>query len=228
METDYDEEEVDRAYKIIILGNSAVGKTSLINRFLKENFIFETMKTIGIETYNKVVEVCGLKINLIFWDTSGQVIYRQVLPSFYSRASGVIIVFDVSNRQTFEDLKIWLDEIKRHSNVRDAIKVLIGNKIDCERQVSTEEASAFAKKYDLAYLESSAKDDINVQKSFEYIAKKISKNRESLMQYLRKENEQPRMEKGKGKQIMPKHKPKPKQKGFFQRIFCFCSRDHSI
>lgn len=228
METEYDEDEVDRAYKIIVLGSSAVGKTSLINRFLKENFIFETMKTIGVETYNKVIEVFGLKINLIFWDTSGQVIYRQVLPSFYSRAAGVIIVFDVSNRQTFEDLKIWLDELKRHSNVREAIKVLIGNKIDCERQVSTEEASAFAKKYDLAYLESSAKDDINVKKAFEYIAQKISENRESLMLYLHKESGQPRMEGEGGKPIAPKPKTKPKQKGFFQRIFCFCSRDHSL
>ena len=230
MDNEDEEDRVDRAYKIILLGDSEVGKTSLINRYLRDNFIFETMKTIGVETYNKIIDVFNEKINLIFWDSSGQEINRGILTLFYRKAAAVVLIYDVTKRSSFESLKRWIEELERYSNVKDSIKIMIGNKIDLHREVSLDEGATFARKHNMAYLETSAKDNTNVANAFESIAVKISENRASLMLLL---NETSPEDKSPTKPVRPiTHNPskirRERKRGIMKRIFCFCTRDSTV
>lgn len=155
--------------KIVIIGDSNVGKTCIIERLINNSFD-ETKPTIGACHYEKTVN--DLKLDI--WDTAGQERFRSMIPMYYKGAKAVIITFDITSSESFEGAKKWLNEIKENAN--DSFIILVGNKTDLEdsRVISKEFADNFSKENNLDYIETSAKDNVNVNNLFENIAKKIN------------------------------------------------------
>lgn len=160
--------------KILIIGESAVGKSSLLLRFVDDTFDPEIAATIGVDFRVTSMVVDGCRVKLAIWDTAGQERFRTLTPSYYRGAQGIICVYDVTNRQTFERLGHWMNEVDAYSTKTDAVKMLIGNKIDMSgREVDREEGLQFAKKYRMLFIEASAKTKEGVQCAFEELIEKI-------------------------------------------------------
>ena len=161
-------------FKFIIIGDSGVGKSCLLLQFTDKRFQPIHDLTIGVEFGGKIISVGGKDIKLQIWDTAGQESFRSITRSYYRGAAGCILVFDITRRESFNHLENWIAESKHNSNL-DMKYLLIGNKTDLEekREVSTKEATAFAKEHGLKYLETSAKNANNVDKAFEETAVSI-------------------------------------------------------
>ncbi|KAL4002653.1 Ras-related protein Rab-18 [Acanthocheilonema viteae] len=160
--------------KILIIGESGVGKSSLMLRFVDDTFDPEIAATIGVDFRVTSMMVDQNRVKLAIWDTAGQERFRTLTPSYYRGAQGVICVYDVSNRQTFERLGHWMNEVDTYSTKTDAVKMLVGNKIDISsREVTREEGLEFAKKYRMLFIEASAKTREGVQCAFEELIEKI-------------------------------------------------------
>ncbi|VDN90594.1 unnamed protein product [Brugia pahangi] len=165
--------------KILIIGESGVGKSSLMLRFVDDTFDPEIAATIGVDFRVTSMMVNQNRVKLaiwasIFFDTAGQERFRTLTPSYYRGAQGVICVYDVSNRQTFERLSHWMNEVDTYSTKTDAVKMLIGNKIDISsREVTREEGLEFAKRHRMLFIEASAKTREGVQCAFEELIEKV-------------------------------------------------------
>ncbi|KAF4524590.1 hypothetical protein B566_EDAN008545 [Ephemera danica] len=163
--------EILTTLKILIIGESGVGKSSLLLRFTDDTFDINQAITIGVDYKVKVVNVDGNKVKLAIWDTAGQERFRTLTPSYYRDAQGAIIVYDVTKRSTFEKLETWLQELDSFSTKPDVVKMLVGNKIDKidedRREVSREEAMRLARRHSTLFIESSAKNREGVQCAFE-------------------------------------------------------------
>lgn len=161
--------------QLLLIGDSSVGKTSLIYRYTNQkNFQDHHLATVGIDYFSKDETINNRKIRVKLWDTAGQERYKSLTYSFFRNAQGVMLVYDVSNRDTFESLKYWMNSIKSTLGEEYNIKiVIVGNKIDRHREVSKEEAEKFAKNINIEYFETSAKDNINVDKSISHVVKCI-------------------------------------------------------
>ena len=159
---------IDFSFKIIVIGNSAVGKSSLVDRGIKNRFIEDYSTTIGFDYSSFYVSYDSKIIKLQIWDTCGQEIYQSLITNFYRNSSLAILVYAINNKKSFLNIDNWLKELKKESNP-DAKTILIGNKIDLEseREVSYEEAEKFANDYNfLSFFETSAKTGFNAQKVF--------------------------------------------------------------
>ena len=145
-------------YKIIFVGDAGVGKTTIINRINDNEFQSSYDATIGVDFWAKKINFRGNEITLQIWDTAGQEKYRGLIPSYVRNSSIVFIVFDITNRKTFESIPKWIELIK---SIEKNILVLIGNKDDLEekREVEEKEGKELAKKNEIAYYELSAKKD---------------------------------------------------------------------
>jgi Ras-related protein Rab-18 len=169
-------EDFDHLFKILLIGNSGVGKSSLLLRFTAGKFD-DLAPTIGVDFKVKMLSMQGKRLKLTIWDTAGQERFRTLTSSYYRGAQGIILVYDVTRRATFTDLSdVWLKEVDRFSTHRDCIKMLIGNKVDLEesgRVVTKKEGIAFARQHGCLFLEASAKTSINVQRCFEELVHKI-------------------------------------------------------
>jgi small GTP-binding protein len=154
-------------FKFIVIGASGVGKTSLLKRFIDDQFIADTPSTIGVEYLATVIEVDGKPIKLQIWDTAGQEKFRSIVKSYFRHVVGVILVFDISSRKTFEDLSLWLNDVHQLCDP-NAVVTLIGNKLDLAslRAVTTSDAQIFASNHQLTYLETSARGGDNVVEAF--------------------------------------------------------------
>ncbi|EFJ14579.1 rab family GTPase [Selaginella moellendorffii] len=167
--------EFDHLFKILLIGDSGVGKSSLLLRFTADTFD-DLSPTIGVDFKLKLMTLEGKRLKLTIWDTAGQERFRTLTSSYYRGAQGVILVYDVTRRDTFTNLQdVWLKEVELYSTNQDCVKLLVGNKVDrdSERAVSQHEGIAFARKYGCLFLESSAKTRINVQQCFEELVRKI-------------------------------------------------------
>uniref|UniRef100_A0A0R3RL10 Ras-related protein Rab-18 n=1 Tax=Elaeophora elaphi TaxID=1147741 RepID=A0A0R3RL10_9BILA len=147
-------------------------------RFVDDKFDPEIAATIGVDFRVTSMVVEQNRVKLAIWDTAGQERFRTLTPSYYRGAQGVICVYDVSNRQTFEKLGHWMNEVDTYSTKMDAVKMLIGNKIDIvsfltSREVTREEGLEFAKKYRMLFIEASAKTREGVQCAFEELIEKV-------------------------------------------------------
>jgi small GTP-binding protein len=163
----------DHIEKIIIVGDSCVGKSNIMLRFTEKTFLDDSPVTIGVEFSTKIVSCNGKGYKLQLWDTAGQEAFRSIVKAYYRNSSGAIIVYDISNRTTFESVTYWMEEIKE-VNDEDIPIMLIGNKNDTyERDVTFEEGEEFAKNNNMIFFECSAKNDVNVLTVFNELVKII-------------------------------------------------------
>nr|BAN65758.1 Ras-related protein Rab-1B [Babesia bovis] len=160
--------EYDYLFKIIIIGDSGAGKSSLLLRFADDTYSESYMSTIGVDFKIKTVKIDNVTIKLQIWDTAGQERFRTITSTYYRGAHGIITVYDVTSRVSFESVKkTWLVDIEKYSSANIS-KLLIGNKVDLEdsRAVTYDEAREFAEQNNMDYIEASAKTAQNVEKVF--------------------------------------------------------------
>ncbi|TFK42392.1 ras family-domain-containing protein [Crucibulum laeve] len=157
--------------KIVLLGDQSVGKTSLITRFMYDTFDNTYQATIGIDFLSKTMYLEDRTVRLQLWDTAGQERFRSLIPSYIRDSSVAIVVFDITNRQSFMSTTKWIDDV-RSERGNDVIIVLVGNKADLsdKRQVTLEEATAKATQLNIMFMETSAKAGHNVKSLFKKIA----------------------------------------------------------
>ncbi|KAF6981734.1 hypothetical protein CFC21_000192 [Triticum aestivum] len=159
--------EYDYLFKLLLIGDSSVGKSCLLLRFADDAYVDTYISTIGVDFKIRTVELDGKSVKLQIWDTAGQERFRTITSSYYRGAHGIIIVYDVTDRESFNNVKQWLSEIDRYAS--DSVcKLLVGNKCDLvdSKVVDTEEAKAFAESLGMNFLETSAKEAINVETAF--------------------------------------------------------------
>jgi Ras-related protein Rab-6A len=158
-------------HKLVFLGDIYVGKTSIINRFMYESFDTNYQATIGIDFLSKTLYLDDRTVRLQLWDTAGQERFRSLIPNYIRDSSVAVIVFDITNRQTFINCDKWVEDVKAERG-GDAVIFIIGNKVDKieERIVTLEEAQAKAKSLEAFYLETSAKTGDNIKQLFKQIA----------------------------------------------------------
>ncbi|CAN1236251.1 Ras-related protein RABA2a [Linum grandiflorum] len=152
------EEEYDYLFKVVLIGDSGVGKSNLLSRFTRNEFCLESKSTIGVE----------------IWDTAGQERYRAITSAYYRGALGALLVYDVTKPTTFENVSRWLKELRDHADA-NIVVMLIGNKTDLKhlRGVATEDAQGYAEKEGLSFIETSALEALNVEKAFQTILSDI-------------------------------------------------------
>lgn len=174
MNFDKKKDDYELLYKILLIGDTAVGKTSLINRFTDDSFNETFISTIGVDFKVKTVAIDGKIAKLQIWDTAGQERFRTITSSYYRGSQGVVLVYDVTNEESFNNIELWLSEVEIHAG-KDVSKILIGNKTDLKHQrvVPCEKALKLANKYQMYYVETSAKDSENVETSFISLANLI-------------------------------------------------------
>ncbi|GKV24469.1 hypothetical protein SLE2022_146600 [Rubroshorea leprosula] len=168
--------EYDYLFKLLLIGDSSVGKSCLLLRFADDSYVDSYISTIGVDFKIRTVELDGKTIKLQIWDTAGQERFRTITSSYYRGAHGIIIVYDVTEMESFNNVKQWLNEIDRYAN--DSVcKLLVGNKCDLveNKVVDTQTAKAFADELGIPFLETSAKDSINVEQAFLTMAGEIKK-----------------------------------------------------
>lgn len=164
------EDEYDYLFKIVLIGDSGVGKSNLLSRFTRNEFNLESKSTIGVEFATKSIGVDGKTLKAQIWDTAGQERYRAITSAYYRGAVGALLVYDITKHITFDNVARWLKELRDHAESNIVI-MLVGNKSDLRhrRAVQTEEAMTFAESNDIAFIETSALDATGVEESFRQI-----------------------------------------------------------
>ncbi|KFM77572.1 Ras-related protein Rab-35, partial [Stegodyphus mimosarum] len=165
--------EYDHLFKLLIIGDSGVGKSSLLLRFADNTFSGNYITTIGVDFKIRTLEIDDEKVKLQIWDTAGQERFRTITSTYYRGTHGVIVVYDVTNGESFANVKRWLHEIDQNCEMVN--KILVGNKNDDpERKVVlTEDAQSFAEQMKIKLFETSAKENINVEEMFNEITKMV-------------------------------------------------------
>jgi len=169
--------QYDRVLKIMLIGDSAVGKSCLLLRFSDDQFANSYVTTIGIDFKIKTLTLDGKRLKLQIWDTAGQERYRAITNAYYRGASGIMVIYDITSTQSFESVRNWVRTIDEHA-AKDVQKMLLGNKCDMEAQrtVPASIGRALADDFSMAFLEVSARNDINVQAAFLTLARTIMKS----------------------------------------------------
>ena len=159
--------------KLLLVGDTSVGKTSILSKYIDDIFEENQISTIGVEYKVKSLIINGRKINLRIWDSSGQERFRSITQSFFRNAEGILYIFDLTEKKTFEGVKQWLIDSESYNlNIK---KILVGNKVDLveKRKVEREIIDNFVKKIQLKYYEMSAKDGTNIDNVFRELAEMI-------------------------------------------------------
>ena len=156
--------------EILLLGDTNVGKTSLLLNYTDNYFVGSHISTVGIDYKFKTVKINDINIKLQIWDTSGQERFRSLAKNYLKNANGIIFVYDITNKKSFDGVKVWMSEAESHGNYK---QIIIGNKCDLEgkREVKKEIVDKFASKKKIEVFETSAKTSTNVAKAFETLAK---------------------------------------------------------
>jgi len=168
------QEEYDYLYKVVLIGDSGVGKSNLLSRFTRNEFNLETKSTIGVEFATRSICTEGKTIKAQIWDTAGQERYRAITSAYYRGAVGALLVYDIAKYSTFKNVERWLTELRENADKHIFI-MLVGNKSDLRhlREVPTDEAKSFAEKHGLSFIETSALDSTNVELAFQNILTEI-------------------------------------------------------
>ena len=164
--TDY-----DFVFKILLVGDSSVGKSSLLLRFSDNVFQESFLPTIGVDFKIRTIDHQGSVVKLQMWDTAGQEKFKTITSAYYKGAQGIVMVFDLTDKRSFDNIKNWIAECEQFSNL-EPVKILVGNKMDMgrERQVSSDQARLFAESEGMLYVETSARTGQNVENIFQSIA----------------------------------------------------------
>ncbi|KAJ0052616.1 hypothetical protein Pint_01461 [Pistacia integerrima] len=172
-----EQEGEEYLFKIVLIGDSAVGKSNLLSRFSRNEFDNNSKATIGVEFQTQVVEIDGKEVKAQIWDTAGQERFRAVTSAYYRGAVGALVVYDITRRSSFDSIKRWLEELTTHCDTTVA-RMLVGNKCDLEniRDVSIEEGRSLAEEEGLFFMETSALESANVQTAFEIVIREIYSN----------------------------------------------------
>lgn len=166
--------------RLVLIGDSGVGKSSLLLRFADDSFTESFISTIGVDFRYRTIKVENNKeVKLQIWDTAGQDRFRSITSAYYRNADGIVMVYDVTKMDSFEHVEEWLSEVDKYAT-ENIVKILVGNKADLhhERQVPRETAQRFADKLGMTFLESSAKTATNVPQVFETVATELMRARE--------------------------------------------------
>ncbi|ESK96818.1 gtp-binding protein ypt3 [Moniliophthora roreri MCA 2997] len=160
----------DYLFKVVLIGDSGVGKSNLLSRFTRNEFNLESKSTIGVEFATRSINVDGKTVKAQIWDTAGQERYRAITSAYYRGAVGALLVYDIAKHATYVNVTRWLKELRDHADSNIVI-MLVGNKSDLKhlRAVPTDEAKAFAAENGLSFIETSALDASNVESAFQTI-----------------------------------------------------------
>jgi Ras-related protein Rab-1A len=165
-------------FKLVIIGDSGVGKSSLLLRFADDQYSDSFISTIGVDFRFRTVTIENKVVKLQIWDTAGQERFHTITSAYYRGADGIIIVYDVTSPESFDHVEEWLTEVDRYAN-KNTSKLLIGNKADLEKRVDYETALRFSEALGIPFLETSAKTSTNVEAAFLTMAKELLKNRDA-------------------------------------------------
>lgn len=170
--------QYDVLIKLLLIGDSGVGKSCLLLRFADGSFTTSFITTIGIDFKIRTIELDGKKIKLQIWDTAGQERFRTITTAYYRGAMGILLVYDVTDENSFQNVRTWMKSIEQNA-VDSVNKILLGNKCDLveKKVVDTSRGQALADEFNIQFLETSAKNNINVDEAFFTIARDIKKRR---------------------------------------------------
>ena len=168
--------DFDIKFKIMVIGESKVGKTSLIKRYTKNKFGGVYLTTVGVDFQDKIIQIEEKKIRLQIWDTAGQERFRNITKNYFNSSDGFLLIYDISDKDSFKHLNFWNEQIKLNAP-NNTKSVLVGNKCDLDnsREISIEQGENLAQKYKIKFFEASAKDGTNINEVFEYLANEIYK-----------------------------------------------------
>lgn len=166
----------DFLIKLLLIGDSGVGKSCCLLRFSEDSFTPSFITTIGIDFKIRTIELDGKRVKLQIWDTAGQERFRTITTAYYRGAMGILLVYDVTDERSFQNIRTWFSNVEQHAS-EGVHKILIGNKCDWEekRAVSTEQGQQLADELGIPFLEVSAKNNINIEKAFYNLASEIKK-----------------------------------------------------
>ena len=170
----------DKTCQILLIGDSSVGKTSLIQRYANGIFKEEYLATVGLDYYTKQEMINNINVLVKLWDTAGQERFKALTPNYFRNAEGVVLAYDVTNSESFENLKFWINSIKSNLGEKNIFIpiIIIGNKIDMEdmRDISKEDATKFAKENNYKYFETSAKTGEGVDEAIRDLVNQVLAN----------------------------------------------------
>ena len=174
-------ENTSFTFKLLTIGESGVGKTSILRRFVENEFSKTHLATIGIDYRTKVLHIYGKDIKLKIWDTAGQERYHNITSQIYKGADGIILVFDVNEEISFTKIKDWIEQIKSNVSQEEISLILLGNKCDIEeRAISKEQGQEMANSLNLKYYETSALNGTGINEAFEGLTKEIMKKKKVI------------------------------------------------
>ena len=176
-----DDEEYSMIFKIILIGDSGVGKSNILSRYVNNYFSESSKSTVGVELGCKIEEINGTKVKVQIWDTAGQERYKSITQTYYKGAKGALIVYDISRKESFNSIDKWIGDLKEYGEENVCV-ILVGNKCDLEniRQVSTDEVSKKAEQYNIGFCETSALSSKNIDTAFQMLIKKVSEKLPNL------------------------------------------------
>jgi len=170
------DDDYDLIFKVVLIGDSGVGKSNILSRYLKDEFSMQTKTTVGVEFGAKKIEIDKTKIKAQIWDTAGQEQFKSITRSYYRAVAGALLVYDVTNEQSFLNVKNWLEEARANANP-ELVILLCGNKVDMEdkRVIPTERGRKLAELNGILFMETSAMKKLNIDSIFMAIAREIKK-----------------------------------------------------
>jgi Ras-related protein Rab-11A len=169
-------DEYDFLFKLIIVGDSNVGKTNIMSKYIHNKFNYTSKSTIGVEFGTKIVKIDNKKIKAQIWDTAGQERYKSITSAYYKGAKGALIVYDITNKFTFESVDKWVQDLNSYGD-KNLTLLLVGNKSDLEdkRQIMKEDGEEKAKSFNLGFIETSACSGDNIDQAFVIMLKEVLK-----------------------------------------------------
>ena len=170
--------EPSNIFKIITIGESGVGKTCILRRFVEDKFLKNHLATIGIDFKTKTLNINNQEIKLKIWDTAGQERFRNITTQYYKGADGIVLVYDVTDEASFDKIKDWMDQILSNTNKDEICLILLGNKCDIEkRSISYEQGKTLANELQVNFFETSAQTGQNIKDAFETLTADIMKKK---------------------------------------------------